>query len=236
MRQYEHLQCGPDRLRVAPWRADPTIAELGYVVSSRPPQRQSIERGLYELARRGYRGVVTNALGAAEQSGYLAAGFVVHERLHLLAHDLTRIPEIDGPRLRRGRRRDHPQILGVDSAAFSKFWRLDHSGLRDAIAATPASRVRVDAGSGVAGYAVTGRAAGRGYLQRLAVHPEHQGQRLGASLVVDSLRWLRRRGCQIAMVNTQEINERALHLYQDLGFTPRPDGLAVLRYDLETPS
>jgi hypothetical protein len=35
------------------------------------------------------------------------------------------------------------------------------------------------------------------------------------------------------LVNTQEINTRALALYRHLGFVPEPSGLAVLRLDLE---
>ncbi len=232
MRHYEHLQCGPDRLRVGPWRSDPTVAELASLVGTRPPQRRSLEHGLEVLAARGYRRVVTNALSPPEQAAYLGAGFRVQERLHLLAHDLRDIPPAaTGVRLRRGRRRDHPDILAVDAAAFDVFWRLDELSLRDAIDATPASRVRVECGRGVRGYAVTGRAADRGYIQRLAVHPDLQGRGVGRTLVVDALAWLRRRGCHLALVNTQEINTGALHLYESLGFAPRPDGLAVLSFE-----
>lgn len=233
MRQYEHLQLGADRLRVGPWRSDPDVAELASVLNTRPVRRQSIERGLEVLRSRGYRRVVTNALTGPEQAAYLEVGFAVHERLHLLAHDMRRLPPAPTHvGLRRGRRRDREDILAVDAAAFDPFWRLDELGLVDAISATPSSRVRVDAGRGVRGYAVTGRAGTRGYLQRLAVHPAHQSRGVGSALVVDALRWLRRRGCDLAMVNTQEVNGSALQLYQHLGFGLRPDGLAVLVIDL----
>ena len=46
--------------------------------------------------------------------------------------------------------------------------------------------------------------------------------------MVDGLRWLRRWGAKEVLVNTQEGNEAAVHLYQALGFQLRPDGLAVL--------
>ncbi|QGG96886.1 GNAT family N-acetyltransferase [Actinomarinicola tropica] len=232
MRQYEHLQCGPDRLRVGRWRADPSVAELTSLVGTRPPERHSVEKGLELIASRGFRRVVTNALSPAEQVGYIRAGFQVHERLHLLAHDLRDIPPAPtGAVLRRGHRWDHPALLAVDAAAFDPFWRLDAAGLRDAIAATPSSRLRVARVDGVAGYAVTGRAGGRGYLQRLAVHPERHRHGIGTALVVDALRWLRRHGGTMALVNTQEVNGPALHLYRSLGFTDRPDGLAVLSFE-----
>ena len=234
MRQYEHLQCGPDRLRVGPWRSDPAVGELAALVSTRPPRPESVAAGVDALAQRGYRRIVTNALTPSEQEGYLAIGFQVQERLHLLAHDLEHIPEPPAHhRLRRGRRRDRPGILAVDAAAFDPFWRLDELGLLDAIGATPTSRVRVAGHGPVTGYSVTGQAGDRGYLQRLAVHPDLQGRGLGTALVVDCLRWLRRRRCRLAMVNTQEINTVAYALYRRLGFTDRPEGLAVLRLDVD---
>jgi ribosomal protein S18 acetylase RimI-like enzyme len=234
MRQYEHLQCGPDRLRVGPWRSDPDVGELAALVSNRPPRPESIAAGIEALSKLGYRHIVTNALSTGEQAGYLANGFEVQERLHLLGHDLRHIPEPPSAhRLRRGRRRDRPRILAVDATAFDPFWRLDDVGLLDAIGATPSSRVRVGGGPPLVGYAVTGRAGDRGYLQRLAVHPDEQGRGLGTSLVVDALSWLRRRRCHVAMVNTQEINTDAYALYRGLGFTDRPEGLAVLRLDLD---
>ena len=236
MRHYEHLQCGPDRLRLGPWRSDPHTGELAAVLTDRPLRPESVERGVAVLAERGYQRIVTNALTAAEQQGYLAVGFSVQERLHLLSHDLTDIPDPPAPhRLRRARRRDRERILAVDGAAFDPFWRLDRAGLLDAIGATPASRVRVGGGSPLVGYAVTGRAGTRGYLQRLAVHPDAQGQGLGSALVVDALRWLRRHRCALAMVNTQEVNTGAFALYQGLGFRARPEGLAVLQLDVGSP-
>ena len=84
----------------------------------------------------------------------------------------------------------------------------------------------------IVGYAVTGRAGPRGYLQRLAVHPDHQRAGLGGALVVDGLRWLRRWGAKEVLVNTQEGNEPAVRLYEALGFELRPEGLAVLRLAL----
>jgi ribosomal protein S18 acetylase RimI-like enzyme len=181
------------------------------------------------LATRGYREVLTAALAERERAGFLAAGFEVRDSLHLLAHDLRDIPSTRHPALRRGRRRDRAAALEVDHHAFPAFWRLDDSGFHEAMTATPSSRFRVAVvDHRVAGYAVTGRAGRRGYLQRLAVEPELQGRGFGRALVVDSLEWLRRRGVTEAVVNTQVQNERALDLYLRMGFRLQPSGLEVL--------
>jgi ribosomal protein S18 acetylase RimI-like enzyme len=124
------------------------------------------------------------------------------------------------------------RTLQVDAAAFPASWRLDRTGLREAMVATPHARYRVATGPGVVGYAVAGRAGSRGYLQRLAVDPSLAGRGIGAALVVDALTWMRGHGVTRAVVNTQVVNDRALALYQRLGFVLQPIGLAVLRRPL----
>ena len=89
---------------------------------------------------------------------------------------------------------------------------------------------------GVVGYVVCGRAGHRGYVQRLAVTPRCQGRGVGAALLGDGLRWLRRWGARDALVNTQEDNRRSLRLYQRTGFVLQPDGLSVLELVLGGPA
>jgi ribosomal protein S18 acetylase RimI-like enzyme len=230
------IDLGTDRLRIGPWRGDPSIAYVSPMLG-RPPRRDAVDRCLTDLHDQGYRRVLTAALSVAEQEPFLAAGFTRHEALHLLHRDLVDVERPDGAiELRRGRRRDESRVLAVDALAFDTFWRFDRSGLVDARSATPVSRFRVAVGpagqsvDGVAGYAVTGRAGAIGYLQRLAVHPRAQGHGMGEALVLDALRWAQRRGAQAVMVNTQVTNERALRLYERLGFVRETNGLAVLAY------
>ena len=228
------------RLRVAPWRGDDATA---YLTPTRGrPSRAAVERCLAELPRDGYAAAITAALPGVEQMPFLQAGFVVLERLHLLRRTLDGLPVPAAPtvELRRSRSLERPAVLAADAAAFPPFWRLDEAGLEDAMAATPSSRLRVAvslaAGSPIVGYAVTGRAGPRGYLQRLAVEPTAQRAGIGGALVVDGLRWLRRWGAKEVLVNTQEGNGSAVGLYEQLGFLMQADGLAVLRHSLDGPT
>jgi ribosomal protein S18 acetylase RimI-like enzyme len=82
--------------------------------------------------------------------------------------------------------------------------------------------------TGIAGYAITGRAGGHGFLQRLAVHPTWQRRGVGRALVIDGLAWLERRGVERVVVNTQLENRKALALYEGLGFRREPRCLSVL--------
>lgn len=233
MSAHRDLTRGDGRLRIATWRGDTTTA---YLTPARGrPSTSAVDRTLGDLARTGYRTALTAALAPAEQAPFLAAGFTVHERLHLLTRRIDALPHVpEAPvTLRRGRRSDWDAILTVDRAAFPPFWRLDAAALDDAMTATPTARLRLalrpEEGLGVAGYAVTGRAGSRGYLQRLAVDPMLQRAGIGSALVADGLRWLRRWGAREVFVNTQVDNGAALALYEALGFQRQPEGLAVLR-------
>jgi ribosomal protein S18 acetylase RimI-like enzyme len=201
------------------------------------PSAAFVRRCCDLLADRGFLRVVTGALSSSEQAGFRSAGFEVAEQLHLLAHDLRDIPStppIPGT-LRRAHTADRPRVLAIDDHSFTPFWQLGDAGLEDAITATPRARFRVAEGAVehpqaglLCGYAVTGRAGRRGFLQRLAVRPDLRQQGLGQALVIDALRWLRRWRVDRVVVNTQLGNEPALALYERLGFRREPAGLSVL--------
>ena len=235
----EVLQWGWERARTGPWRGDGRVAYLAPLAPAGAPSVDFLHRCLETLAARGFTRVVTSALAPAEQAGFLTLGFEEYERLHLLSHDLSDVPR--PPReaaqlLHRGRSSDWPAVLAVDASAFSPFWRLDTSGLREAIDATPVTRFRVAArkrgDANLLAYAVTGLSGNQGYLQRLAVHPDARRRGLGRALGLDGLRWLRRKGVSEAVVNTQLGNEPALALYLSLGFRREPIQLSVLHRGL----
>jgi len=231
----EVLQWGWERARTGPWRGDGQIAYLAPLAPAGAPSVDFLHRCIDTLTARGFTRVVTSALAPAEQRGFLAVGFEEYERLHLLSHDLRDVPRPSkdaSQLLRRGRRGDWSAVLAVDASAFAPFWRLDASGLSEAIDATPTTRFRVAAERrgppGVMAYAVTGLSGNQGYLQRLAVHPDHRRAGLGRALALDGLRWLRRKAVSEAVVNTQLGNEPALALYLSLGFRHEPIQLSVL--------
>jgi len=232
MAQADVVRWGGDRLRIGPWRGDSRVAYIAPVQGRPPPSAAGVRHCVDVLGGRGYRAAVTAALASEELAGFLAAGFAVRERLHLLIHGLDGLDETSYSfQVRRARRQDRSAVLGIDRRAFSPFWQLDDAGLDDAISATPTARFRVTTPD-LVGYAVTGRAGRRGYVQRLAVDPDHQRRGLGSALVIDGLRWLRRWNATDAVVNTQETNSGALALYEALGFRRQRDGLTVLEIEL----
>jgi ribosomal protein S18 acetylase RimI-like enzyme len=233
------------RLRVGPWRSSPRLGYLAPLGDGSVLHASTVRRAVGHLADAGYEEVITGAMSEGEAGAFIAAGFHVRERLHLLNHPMTHLEDKRGdgtPRVatRRARRADRAAVLALDHQAFQPFWRLDDDALDESLLATPVARFRVTGGSRalrgsrepVTGYAVFGWSADRGYLQRLAVHPEHRGRGLAETLVFDGLIWLARRGVRTTLVNTQEENRRALRLYQRVGFVPEPHGLVVLAADV----
>lgn len=221
--------------RVAPWRGQREIAHL-VLAEGAPPPKSAVDECLDRLRHAGYTAIVTSALTAADSLPFVDAGFAVRERLHLLEHLLDDVPQPcdNEPPLRRAWRSDRSSVLELDALAFDDFWRLEPDGLSDALHATPAVRFRVGDSyrSRPAAYSITGRAGQRGYLQRVAVHPNERRHGWGRVLVYDALRWLRRHGTHRALVNTQWENEAALALYDACGFRRLPVGLCVLDRDL----
>ena len=235
MNSRQTLTVGEDRFRIGPWHADGHVAYLAVPPEVHRPSVEGLRRCLGRIAEAGYSSVITSALHPDEATSFLQTGFEEYDRLRVLAHDLRdldppRPPLSTGVRLRRARRADRHTSLVVDARAFPPFWRLDKAALKDAEGATPVSRFRVaDLEGLIVGYAITGRGAGQGFLQRLATDPDEAGHGVGSALVVDALRWSARRRARRVLVNTQRENTRALDLYRRLGFERTPTDLVVLR-------
>lgn len=183
--------------------------------------------------------VTTSALSPRDTAVWVAAGFRTATRLVLLRADLTRpmLPRSStrpasapDARLRPGRRREWPTLASVDNEAFAPQPGLGLGGLLDAVAVTPAARIRV-AGVPPVGFVLAGHDVRCGYVQRLAVSPTVAGRGIGSALLADTIRWLQRRRATEVLVNTEEGNTRALALYERFGFARQPDGLVVLEWE-----
>lgn len=123
-------------------------------------------------------------------------------------------------------------LLRIDAAAFSEFWHFDEPGLREAMNTTGRGSVLIIRGADghAAAYAVVGSGSAVAYLQRVAVHPDWQGQGMGRSLIRVAGRKARTASARIMLLNTQVDNESALALYRSEGYVRLPDPLSLMRY------
>ncbi|WP_419924690.1 GNAT family N-acetyltransferase [Candidatus Poriferisocius sp.] len=232
-RRSEVLRLGGDRLRLRPWAGEAGTGLLIQLTPGSAVSDDATAAAVESAISRGYHRLRTSALSHIESEPFLRAGFKPCRQLALLTRPIqNRLPGITGNiAIRKARRRDHPAVLAIDRDAFEPFWQFDRHGLHDALRATHFRRFRVackDNDTGLAGYAICGRSGPVGYLQRLAISPNQQGQGAGAFLVIDGLKWMARWGVAQAWVNTPQNNTGALRLYERLGFEQVPPGLQVL--------
>jgi ribosomal protein S18 acetylase RimI-like enzyme len=234
---------GP-RVRVRPWAFDRDVVQLALADQGIVPDVGEIRGWVDTLGaeHQGLRAIRTGALFADAAERFAAAGFATIDTLALLRIDLggdsRRVPAGSAGRTSRLRPRRHPDAARVDRDAFGDPWGNDATDLGEIRRATPLHRARARYVAGpdrhrtLAAFAITGAAAGHGYLQRLAVSPDHQGRGHGRALVIDSLRWMRARRLGHGLVNTAIDNERALGLYESVGFHRLADTLVVMQLDL----
>jgi ribosomal protein S18 acetylase RimI-like enzyme len=236
------------RVRVRPSAFDPGTVHLALADQGIVPDPDELAGWVDTLAgREGVRAIRTGALFAAAAERFADAGFSVVDTLMLLRADLAEPPVRSARRPDDAtaplRGRHHDVAAQIDSAAFGAEWGNGAADLAEIRRATTSHRARIRRAPSpstrrmlrrppIVAFAITGAAGGQGYLQRLAVLPEHQRRGHGRALTVDSLAWMRRRRLGHAVVNTGIDNEPARVLYESLGFRAVPDRLVVMQLDL----
>lgn len=232
------------RVRVRPWAFDRGVVQLALADQGIVPAVDEVRGWVDALVTSAdddavaLRSIRTGALFAGAADRFAAAGFDVIDTLALLRIDLAGRSRRAGVATSPLRARRHTEAAAIDRDAFGDPWGNDAADLMEIRRATPTHRARARFSPGADGrrtlvaFAITGAAAGHGYLQRLAVAPEHQRRSHGRALVLDSLAWMSGRRLGHGLVNTAVGNERALGLYESLGFRQLPERLVVMQLDL----
>jgi len=214
-------------MQLVAWPGEASAVQIIPLPHAGAPTAAQLTQLLDQLRSKAVTRVLTTAVDPAAMEPYRNAQFEVCSELVLLRRDL-RQPIPPGGDTHRAQRRRWAELAVIDAAAFGTFWALDLAAIERAAEATSSRRVRTVGEDHPVGYAVSGAAGAYGYLQRLAVDPEHWGHGHATALCLDSLAWMRRLGARTAVVNTEHDNHRALALYDRLGFTPMAEGLYIL--------
>jgi ribosomal protein S18 acetylase RimI-like enzyme len=123
-------------------------------------------------------------------------------------------------------------VLAVENAAFAPLWRHDAAMFQEVFEDYPFFVVAVTPGGRIAGYQFSGIDRETGYLVRIAVHPELEGQGIGARLMAAAMEFFAARHVARILLNTEETNTHAHRLYEWFGFeVVEPRGF-VLQLDL----
>ncbi|MFZ9565424.1 MAG: GNAT family N-acetyltransferase [Ilumatobacteraceae bacterium] len=227
------LDDGVVRARLRPWPDRPDVAHLVLTDHTVAPRSTTLRDWMKVVADDAYTVIRTGALSLDAARTFIDHGFVEIQRLALLRRPLVASTLVAEPHHRtrplRGTRA-FETAARIDRKAFESGWDLDAAGIRDACEATPNHRIRLALTSAdePAGYMITGRNGSAGFVQRLAVDPQHEGHGVATSLILDGLAWLHRSGVEEVLINTRLDNARALDLYRRLGFDDMDENLVVL--------
>jgi ribosomal-protein-alanine N-acetyltransferase len=179
--------------------------------------------------------VVTRMLDEEDTGFFQQMGFQPYKTILLLEGDvhsvaLCPIPPPGGI-IRSFRREDGEEVLRVDNLAFQGFWGIDAWNLKNISKFCSHNNFIVaQVGSSIVGYSIAGVNGNMGFIQRLAVHPGYQNQGWGKALLGRQLRWMRRWGACVFLVNTQNDNAVAKKLYVDMGFNKKQTPRFIYRY------
>ena len=124
-----------------------------------------------------------------------------------------------------------PEIFNIDQSAFAPLWQNSLASLTKAFQQPGVSTVALSQDQ-IVGYQISTTITIHGHLARLAVHPDHQGQKVASTLIEDLLQHFVRRGIWRATVNTQADNKPSLAVYQKFGFHRTQDIIPVFQHGL----
>jgi len=120
--------------------------------------------------------------------------------------------------VRPTRPEDIPALVSLDEVAFREaMWRKNAEAFQQCLNQVP-HFVVAEQKDRVVGYQFSHIRGDEGYVSRVVVHPEAQGQRIGARLVGEAIHFFREQGVRSIALNTQRDNDRAQRLYSWFGF------------------
>jgi ribosomal protein S18 acetylase RimI-like enzyme len=164
-----------------------------------------------------------------EESGFdHRQNIVVLEWQGELSNSNPTNPDVE---IRTMKSNDLSTVEKIDRLAFPPLWQNSTAGLTKAFHQTGISTVAVINGK-LVGYQISTAMTIYGHLARLAVHPNHQNQRIAYTLVQDLLKRFEQRGFWRVTVNTQSDNIASLKLYDKFNFEPTGEEIPVFERKL----
>jgi ribosomal-protein-alanine N-acetyltransferase len=114
---------------------------------------------------------------------------------------------------------DIATVAALDQAAFTPHWWHSETTIRRRAAAASCFII-AKTKNGVAGYAEGQTYPPSAHLNRIAVHPAHQGRGIGTLLLANAVYTFWQSGAERVTLNTQSDNYHSQQLYRRFGFEP----------------
>jgi ribosomal protein S18 acetylase RimI-like enzyme len=173
-------------------------------------------------AQLGARGITTLAFTGIEAwlvDGLVENGFRQTNTIVSLQKTDFYVPDEGNPHVtvRPVRRGDFTSILDIDRAVFVPLWRNTEGTLTEHTSLCSDFGVAELDGT-VIGYQCLSLIGRHGHVTRIAVHPDHHGQRIAVRLLAEAIRFFHRHRVYGITLNTQQDNHRARRLYDWFGF------------------
>jgi ribosomal-protein-alanine N-acetyltransferase len=148
-------------------------------------------------------------------------GFVPQAQVVTLRKDGAAAPAVRSPGVlvRQANMADLDSVMAIDHAAFEEVWWYGETALFRALRGALRFCVAERRGQ-LIGYAFAHASGSQAHITRLAVHPSHQRQGIGALMLADLIEQARAQGTESITLNTQTYNENSLQLYRRFGFEP----------------
>lgn len=176
-----------------------------------PVEQESQNRGLGGLAYVGQENWLSEAL--AQRQFRRREWIVTYERTTASSPPAPPSPAT----IRTAHYKDLPTLLALDTQIFADIWHKSVEDFNQALINADTFLV-AEIDNRIVGYAWCELHRRHAHLTRLAVHPERQGEGIGAQLLHQVIITMLAKNVDQITLNTQESNTRSRTLYKRFGF------------------
>ena len=121
--------------------------------------------------------------------------------------------------VRRFKRTDREEVVTVwDAAGLLRPWNDPYRDIDRKLAVDPEGFLVAETEGAVVGAVMVGYDGHRGWIQYLAVHPDHQRTGVGKQLLEVGISELRSRGCPKINLQVRRSNKAVIEFYERHGF------------------
>lgn len=163
------------------------------------------------------------------------ANFEISQRIIVFEWEPQLVEDIPLPPgyvLRNFDHQDIEQVHSLDKLCFSPLWQMSQEAMGLALDQSGYATL-IETNHQIIAYQITTESLSSAHLARIAVHPNHQGKKLGKCILHNLLSTYAVQGIRRITVNTQNDNLKSQALYRQSGFVLTEEQYPVYTYFLK---